>query len=240
MAEKKTAAKTAEKTAAKKTIGNTSEAAESAKESVYTRADVERMVAEAVKAALAGVQPQTIQIKQEDERIHLRYQNEVMDDNLVLFGESGQWGQVTGKSGDVWVPKMEWSRFCTAGVRRMLDKRTLIVVSGFSEEEMEMLGVSYRKGEVLDERVFNKLLDMGDELIKIYPELCESNREIVARRFITAFENKDKRVYNRKLIVELNRLSKSKDTTLSKDSPERKGAFAKILEGMNAEEADEN
>lgn len=180
--------------------------------------------------------PQVVQIAADVEKVVLRFQAEVADDNVAVFGANGMYGQVTGKTGTVIVPKSEWSRFYNEAVRRMMDKRWLIVLSGMDEDERELYNVNYREGELLDQKAFTKMLDMTGELPEIFALLCPAHQEMVGRRFIEAFNRGDYRVKKRELIVKLNELSKKSYVGLPDGDVRRKGIFMPLIEAMNAEE----
>ena len=81
---------------------------------------------EQLQAALSAKAAQPAQVIQvvtpDSEKVTMRFQADVADDNVAVFGPSGLYGQVTGKMGTVVVPKAEWSRFYTDSVRRMIDR----------------------------------------------------------------------------------------------------------------------
>ena len=181
---------------------------------------------------------QIVQVMADTEKVTLRFQSECADDNLILFGPNGMYGQITGKSGTMIVPKSDWSRFMTEQVRFLLDTRQLIILSGMDEDEMEMYGCNYREGELLDRNAFAKLLDMGDGLLEIFPGLCRSHKEMIAKRFLTAYENGDVRAQNRELIVQLNQLSKQSSADYAASDPRSRGLFTAIIEEMNAQDAE--
>ena len=60
---------------------------------------------------LAAQKPHVVQVMADTEKVVLRFQAEVADDNVATFGPEGMYGQVTGKTGTITVPKSEWSRF---------------------------------------------------------------------------------------------------------------------------------
>ena len=142
---------------------------------------------EQLQAALSAKAAQPAQVIQvvtpDSEKVTMRFQADVADDNVAVFGPSGLYGQVTGKMGTVVVPKAEWSRFYTDSVRRMIDRRWLVVLTGMSEDERKLFHCAYKMGEVLDEKAFAGLLDMGEELLKIFPELCISHQRMVGKAF---------------------------------------------------------
>ena len=206
------------------------------KEPTFTKDEVQRMIMEALARQRDEIRPQVITVSPETEKVLLRFQAEIADDNVAVFGAGGYYGQITGKTGMLSVPKSEFtSRFLDENARWMLKQRWLVVLSGLDEQERELFGVNYREGEVLDEMAFMKLLDMkAEELLEVYPKLCMSYKEMVARRFVTAFHNGDVRVTTKRALVKsLNDMSKADYKDLPDSDPRRKGAFASILEEMN-------
>lgn len=179
---------------------------------------------------LAAQKPHVVQVMADTEKVVLRFQAEVADDNVATFGPEGMYGQVTGKTGTITVPKSEWSRFYNESVRNMIYRRWLIVLSGMDEQERELYGCNYKPGEVLDEMAFHKMLDLGRDLIAVFPALCDAHKEMVANRFLTAWMDWDPRAMDRDLIVALNELSK--------DDTHKKGMFVPIIEGLNAKDAE--
>ena len=179
---------------------------------------------------LAAQKPHVVQVMADTEKVVLRFQAEVADDNVATFGPEGMYGQVTGKTGTITVPKSEWSRFYNESVRNMIYRRWLIVLSGMDEQERELYGCNYKPGEILDEMAFHKLLDLGRDLIAVFPALCDTHKEMVASRFLTAWMDGDSRAMDRDLIVALNELSK--------DDAHKKGMFQPIIEGLNARDAE--
>ena len=196
---------------------------------------------EQLQAALSAKAAQPAQVIQvvtpDSEKVTMRFQADVADDNVAVFGPSGLYGQVTGKMGTVVVPKAEWSRFYTDSVRRMIDRRWLVVLTGMSEDERKLFHCAYKKGEVLDEKAFAGLLDMGEELLKIFPELCISHQRMVGTAFWEAYNQGDSRANDRTLIVKLNELSK-KAAAGSGDKLLEKGVFNPVIEAMNKKDAD--
>lgn len=180
---------------------------------------------------MQSAQPQSvIQVAApEGERIHFIFEAEVADDNVFLIGENGMYGRITGKSGMFYVPKNDFSRINDGLFRLMLDKRWIIAVDGFSKEERESLGIDYKEGEYLDKKAFAKMVDLGDEMLEIYPKLCDGHKEMVAKRFYEAYKAGNPKI-TRDLVVKLNKLSK--------ESGSEKGDFYAIIEQMNAKNAE--
>lgn len=120
--------------------------------------------------------------KAAEERIVFLWMAEVADENVVEFGENGTLGRVVGKLGQFSIPKSELHRLLDSAVRRYLDRRWLLVLSGMDEEDREILGCSYSDGEALDRKAFARLCDIGDKVLEIYPKLCDGHKEIVEKR----------------------------------------------------------
>lgn len=158
------------------------------------------------------------------EKVHLLWQAEVADDNLLLVGENGMYGRIVGKTGSAFIPKNELSRVLDTAMRYYIDKRWMIVVSGLDDEEKESLGVDYKDGEILDKKAFAKMIEMGDEMLNIYPELCESHQEMVAKRFYEAYHSN--KAIKRDLVLALNKIHPVP-------------AFKAIIEEMNAADLDD-
>ena len=169
-------------------------------------------------------QPHVIQVAADTEKVHFLWQAPVADDNVVLFGEGGMYGRITGKTGSFFVPKSELSRILDAMTRLFLQERWLIVVDGLTQDEREALGVDYKDGEVLDRRAFAKMIDLGDEILDIFPRLCDSHKEMVGQRFYEAWQAGNPNV-TRERVVELLRMSKA-------EGKEIRG-FSAIIEEMN-------
>lgn len=169
--------------------------------------------------------PQVVQVApQEAERVHFLFEAEVADDNIFSPGENGRYGRIIGKTGSFYVPKSEISAVMDAQFRSMLENRWIIVVSGLTEEEREAFGVDYKEGEYLDKKAFAKMVDLGDEMLEIYPKLCKGHQEMVAKRYYEAYKNGNPKV-TRELVVKLN--------ALSKKAGSEKGDFIGIIELMN-------
>ena len=202
---------------------------------LYTEEEVAEMVrqaaadaaAEAIAAAMKNMQPvvpQQVVIASDTEKVHFLWQAEVMDDNVVQFGEGGMYGSIVGKTGNFFVPKSDLSRVLTDLNRRFLRQRWLIIVSGLTEEERDALGVNYKEGELLDRNAFAKMVELGDEMLNIYPALCEGHKMMVAQRYADAFAENSEYV-TRERVVKLNAMSK-------REGHER-GDFIGIIERMN-------
>lgn len=200
-------------------------------EALKRQIEEQNRILEALQAQLLANKPQVVQVMADTEKITLRWQAEVADENVIDLGPGGAYGSITGPTGYASIPKSEWSKFLNESMKSLLKKRMLIVLSGMTDEEREMNGVMYREGELLDDKAFAKMLDMGDELIAVFPKLCHAHKEMVARRFITGFERGEATPRRRDLVVALNNLSKQ-DPLFPKQ-----GAFYSIIEALNAIDA---
>ena len=172
------------------------------KEETFTKADVERMIAEAVASAMANMTQQRIASVPEKERVNLLWQAPVMDENVQEFGPNGSYARITGPTGSFWVPKEGFFLMIDAQTRMFLDRRWLIVLSGLDEDEREIYGVNYKPGEYLTRQAFSKLAEQGDKLLEIYPQLCKGNREIVYSAVYQGWKEGNKAI-NRGLVEEL-------------------------------------
>lgn len=193
-------------------------------------AALEAEIAE-LKAMLAAKesQPQVINVTQHDEPVYFLFEAEVADDNIYEIGDHGQYGRITGKTGNFSVPKNELSRAMDQLFRTLMDNRWIIVLSGLTEEEREIYGVNYSEGEYLDKKAFMKMVDLGDQMLDIYPKLCAGHKEMVAKRYYEAYLAGNPKV-TRELVVQLNKLSK--------DAGNKKGDFSAIIELMNEKDAE--
>lgn len=195
-------------------------------------ADILREQNELLKKQLEAMQkqmeslakPQVVQVMADTEKVHFLWQAEVSDSNVVHFGDGGMYGRIVGKTGSFYVPKSDLSRVLTEVNRLHLKRRWLIIVSGLDDEERVALGVDYKEGELLDKRAFAKMVDLGDEILEIYPALCEGHKKMVAQRYAEAFHKNNPNV-TRERVLALN--------AMSKEAGSEKGDFTPIIEMMN-------
>lgn len=227
---------TQDMTAADASDGGQAEPETPAAPVMYTAEQVQQMMKEAAAAAVAEAlknipqqtAPQIVQVSTSAEQVHFLWMAPVADDNVVQFGDGGMYGNIVGKTGSFYVPKPDLSRILTEMNRRFMAQRWLLVVSGLTDEEREALGVDYKPGEVLDKRAFAKLVELGDELLNIYPALCEGHKVMAAQMYADAYRQ-GSRYVTRERTVKLNALSKRKD--------HEKGDFIAIIEDMNEKDA---
>lgn len=184
--------------------------AEAPKEELYSKTQVEAMIAAAVNNALAGVRQQMYASVPERERVNLLWQAPVMAENVEEFGPNGKYARISGPTGAFFVPKDEFFLIVDNRVRMYLERRWLIVLSGLTDEERELYGVNYREGEYLTRTAFAKLTEQGDKLLEIYPQLCPGNRKIVAGAVYQGWKE-GKKTVNRGLVESLNALCRQID-----------------------------
>ena len=189
---------------------------------------LQKQMEELQKQLLALQRPQVIQVAADTERVYFLWQAEVADYNLVTFGPGGMYGSITGKTGTFSVPKNELSRILDNRTRGYLAKRWLIVVDGMSDEEREALGVSYADGEIMDRKVFSRMVELDkDEICEVYEKLCESHKEMVGRRYYEAWQAMNPAVTREKVIA-LRNITRNQGLDIK--------AFQTILQEMNASE----
>jgi hypothetical protein len=208
---------------------------------LYDEATVQRMIADATTQAVtqaiaqqqAQAVPQIVRISQEQEKVLFLWQAEVAPDNVELFGENGMYGRITGKTGTFYVPKSELSRVLTERVRYYIDHRWLIVLSGLNDEEREALNANYKDGELMDEKEFLHMLDLGNGLIDVYKRLCDDHKKMIAMRVLEAYQTGDKRI-TRTLVTDLNEISRENARKkYGADSELSRGDFVRVIEVMN-------
>lgn len=158
------------------------------------------------------------------EKVIFLWQAPVADYNVVEFGERGRFGRIIGKTGSIMIPKSELSQIMDTPIRYYMDKRWLVVLSGLDENEREMFGINYKEGEYLSKEAFMDVVGTGEAILDIYPKLCDSHKDIVAKFYYEAWkEGKD---IKRDTVVALNKLNKNE-------------AFKQIIEEMNEKDASE-
>lgn len=216
---------------AAETMHDTKETEQSSPAPTFTLEEVQQMIAEAsakaVAEALAQAQPSTpqiVQVSPNEETVQFLFMAEVANENVFEVGPDGMYSKIVGKSGAFYVPKRDLSRVMDAKFRLLLEKRWIIVVDGLSDQERDALGVNYREGEILDNAAFRRMVDLGKDVLKIYPKLCKGHREMVAKRYHEAYVAKNQNV-TRAIVTELNNLSKQLGS--------ERGDFVDIIESMN-------
>ena len=105
------------------------------------------------------------------------------------------------------------------------------MVDGLNDEERESLGVAYKDGEIMDSKVFSRMVNLSkDEICEVYAKLCPSHKEMVGRRFYEAWQGHNEAVTREKVIALRN---------ITRDQGLEIKAFQTILQEMNASEEEE-
>ena len=208
---------------------------------VFTQEEVDEIVAKAIEKALAKqAQQNVIRVSTDIPMVKLLFQCECSPANVINFGVNGKFGSITGKTGKLSITKEAFvGEFRDELVQNLLASRELIVLDGLTDDEREMYGVNYRKGEFMDEKVFSKMVDMGNKILEIYPDLNQTYKDMVAKRFAEEYERNPKRI-PRDLIVKLNDMSKKSFKDLPKGDMRKKGAFSGVIESMNKAEVEDD
>lgn len=187
---------------------------------------------EAMKAAMeASQKPQVIQVSADTEKVQFLWMAEVCDENIFEVGPGGMYGRIVGRGPSRFlVPKSDLSRAMDTMFRQLMDCRWIIVLSGLTDEERQVYGVDYREGEYLDEMAFTRLVSLGDKILDIYPALCDGHKEMVEKRYYEAWKEGNPAV-TRETVVKLK--------SLAFDAGRTDNAFKRIVQEMNAADADE-
>lgn len=207
----------------------------------FTMEQVQKMIEEALaKREAEKKEADAPQQQQTHETVTMMFRDEVNDENVIELGKNAKFGQITGKSATITVEKRDFiGEFRTALVQTLLKKRNLIVIDGLTDEERKVYGLDYQKGEYLEPVVYERLINMGDAILDIFPKLHPSWREMVALKFADAFDNKTLKC-SRETLLKLNKISKKDYAHLPKEDVRRKGSFYGIIQRMNAAEEAED
>lgn len=202
----------------------------------FTEEQVKAMIAEAVAKYAAEHKEKEESPVQTNGIVTMIWQAEVNDENQLMLGPNGKFGMITGKHATIAIPKQDFiGEFRTSTMQYYLKTRNLIVVDGLTEDERKVYGLDYEQGEYLEPAVYERLIEMGDRVIDIFPKLHPTWREMIATRFIDAYENKTLKC-SRETLLELNKISRKDYANLPKGDIRRKGAFYSIIHAMNAED----
>ena len=198
----------------------------------FTLDQVQKMIEEALKKH--DEEKKDSPAPKDDGTVTLRFQMEVNDGNVLPLGPNGKFGEITGKSATIVVRHQDFvGEFRTQLVQNLLKSRNLIVVDGLTDAERKIYGVDYHDGEYLEPVIYERLIEMGDGVLDVFPSLNVTWQEMIATKFIEAFEN-HKLLCSRDCLLELNRITKKNYTNLPQGDARRKGAFYPIIHAMNA------
>lgn len=217
----------------------TRKTAEKTVEQTFTLEQVQKLIEEALAKRDAEAK-ETKPLVQNDGVVTMIYQDEVNDASQILLGPNGKYGMITGKHATITVQKRDFiSDFRTTMVQYLLKNRNLIVIDGLTDEERKIYGLEYKQGEYLEPAVYERLIDMGDKVVEIFEKLHPTWQEMIATKFIEAYENGTLKC-SRDALMALNKISKKNYAGFSKDDPRRKGAFYAIIHQMNAADESED
>ena len=193
---------------------------------MFSAEQVRAMIAAAVEQALSKAKAeaaQPVRIAAAEETVTVGYLAAVSNKSVLELPGYG----TLRPGGYIEVPKREFgNKFMSNLVRKRIDNRHLIVMSGLTQEERRRWNCDYRAGEVLDERTFDRLLELPTpELAAIFEKLCPEHQRFVACRMITAKEKGDNRISMEKA-RRINELSKASDPA---------GMLKPVLEAFSAE-----
>ena len=207
---------------------------EAKQENVFTEEQVRKMIAEAVAKYAAENKPEPAHTSPTDGVVTMFWQAEVNDANEIPLGPNGKFGMITGKHAMITIPKRDFvGEFRTTLIQYYLKTRNLIVIDGLTDDERRVYGLEYKKGEYLEPAVYDRLVEMGDEVLEIFPQLCQTWREMIAVKFIEAYDNQTLKC-SRDTLIKLNQISKRDYANLPKEDARRKGGFYEIIHRMNA------
>lgn len=209
-------------------------------EQTFTLEQVQKLIEEALAKRDAETAKAAPVANNNDAVVTMIFQMEVNDSNEMLLGPNGKYGLITGSHATVTIQKRDFiSDFRTTMMQYLLKNRNLIVVDGLTDEERKVYGVDYQQGEYLEPAVYDRLIEMGDKVVEFFDKLHPTWQEMIATKFIGAYEDGTLKC-SREALIELNKMSKKNYAGLPKDDPRRKGAFYSIIHQMNtADEADE-
>lgn len=213
-------------------------AQEAKQENVFTEEQVRKMIAEAVAKYASENKPEPAHTSPTDGVVTMFWQAEVNDANEIPLGPNGKFGMITGKHAMLTIPKRDFvGEFRTTIIQYYLKSRNLIVIDGLTDDERRVYGLEYKQGEYLEPAVYDRLVEMGDEVLEIFPKLHQTWREMIAVKFLEAFDNQTLKC-SRDTLIKLNQISKRDYANLPKEDARRKGGFYEIIHRMNAADED--
>lgn len=217
--------KTATKTSTKKSESIETKVVKPEPVAADRTAELEKLLKEqahVIEALKKQISENKSTVSDKGEKVVFLWQAPVSDENIIEFGDRGRYGRIVGKMGTIIIPKNDLSQVMDAPIRYFLDKRWLVILSGLDEQEREMYGVNYKPNEYLSKEAFLNVVGVGKDMIELYPQLCDSHKEMVAKFYWEAWQ--EGRNIDRETVVALNKISKNE-------------AFKAIIEAMNERDA---
>lgn len=183
-------------TKAKKTTATTEKESAANDAKTFSEAEVKALIAEAVKSALADAAAnstnsttKTDSNSQADAAsVTVMFIAEVSPENVLVIPGYGSLRPTSTLD----IPKQEFKgKFMMPLVRKLIDKRHLVILNGLTSDERKRFNCDYKEGEVMSEQVFDHILEFDDDkLISTFKLLCDEHKEFVCRKIITAYSEK--------------------------------------------------
>lgn len=184
--------------------------AENTKKETFSKAEVQKMIAEAVAKALASAREGSVIQVRPEQYVTVTYVGPMAP--KTAFYLEGM-GKINRSGGTLQIPKEKFLQGIDYRMEKMLEKRKLIVLSGLTEEETDRYGVRYRKGEYLTDQVYRSLPRLpAQELISIFRDLCDWHRRAFANAIESDYFERGRTDIDVKTLRELNRISRTTDS----------------------------
>lgn len=207
----------------KKTTTTAKPKAEAATEKVMEYPQVEGITPVVAKAKSAPQTPVNMVVEEKAAPIRILYIDSAIANNEIKIGH----GRSIFGSGKIFTVTRELfdGEFMTNTITDLIAKRKLIVLSGLTDEERKLYNCYYNEGEVVtSEGMFDFFFDMDtEEAVEKFTALCPEHRQLVATRFIDAYEKHNNRI-TRDKVEALNVISKEND---------KDGLFTPIVRDLN-------
>lgn len=187
----------------------------------YSVDEIQALINSAVAQALAAQKP-TVVMQSNEEMVTLLYMGACAEKCMVHLHD--EIGEIAGQGGTLDVPKKVFLRYrTTTPILNRLNDRRLLVIDGLTDDERERYGLTYKDGEVVDEKIYKGLLDMNEpQILDIFKKACFRHKQLIAALIIDAYSDHDNRI-NQGLIQNLNKASLKED---------KDGMFTAILKDM--------
>lgn len=178
--------------------------------------------------ATPAPQPVYQVVTPKDPMVKILYIDSAIEGNQIPIGK----GRVISGSGRIFSVSLSdfEGEFMSPLVMLLIKKRKFIVLDGLTDEQRMQYGCLYKEDEVINnEGMFDWMLSCPiNDAEERFANLCKTHRELVGRRIISAYEQRDHRI-NRDRLERLNAISKA-------DYEDGKGIFTEILQQLNAEQ----
>lgn len=189
--------------------------AEKKKGNFYTEEEINALVKNAVKEALAYQGKSAEALIDASETVTLLFIGGIAPGTAVTLDGIGK----IPRDGNIMtVSKRDFLMNLGNTTDLLMRKRKLIVLEGLTDEERVRYGVKYEDGELMTQETYQKLLDLdAKKLAAIFSGLCEEHKMIVRRVFRTAGIAGDGRVSPEKLkvMIKLDRAAGIKESPLT-------------------------